>query len=155
MWALPDIRRLNASAALNADKLRREARRRRKPNCEHWACPNKAEVSFLVYDIFSDDPKHVLHLCGTHDGSMEGYFTCAHCNRVLMENYTWELYYVELDDDKLCLKCAAERYFADPRNWIQPQAVQKVVLQSRRPGPLFNRRDRCAQYRAMQACAWA
>ena len=58
-------------------------------------CQSRATRSHLVYDIFSDDPKGVLHLCETHDGysgdPVEGYFTCEDCERVIAENYTGKL----------------------------------------------------------------
>jgi hypothetical protein len=132
---------MNARAATAASKLKRTARNKRKPKCEHWNCDSRATRSYLVYDIFSDDAKDVLHFCERHDGysgdPMEGYFTCANCDRVMAENYTWELYRVELDGETLCLKCAAELYFGDPKNWIKPQKVKSVTLE---PGgaPLFH-----------------
>jgi hypothetical protein len=141
VWALPDINRLNATAAANAAKLRRQARSKRKPACEYYGCPNRATMSYLTYDIFSDDPKGAIHLCEHHDGysgdPIEGYFTCARCTRVMAENYTWERYVVELDGEQICLKCAAEEYFTDPDNWIAPSAITQVVLS---PGgvPLFD-----------------
>ena len=151
MWALPDIKRLNANAASNAKKLKREAARKQKPQCARCECfgrKRRAEVSFLVYDIFSDDPKDVLHLCqdcvGMSGDPWEGFFTCADCARVMVENYTWERYDVQLGEDRLCLACAAERHFSDPANWIDPKLVQEVVLaryQSSRNGenvPLFD-----------------
>jgi hypothetical protein len=140
MWSLPDIVVLNARAAANARNLKRAARRKRKPHCEHHRCAQPARRSFLVYDIFSDDPKDVLHLCDNHVGysgdPAEGLFTCAECNRVMVENFTWELYYTWLDGEKVCLKCAAEIYFADDLHWIEPDAVDAVVLAPDGP-PLF------------------
>ena len=115
--------------------------RKRKPVCEHIDCTNSATVSYLTYDIFSDDPKGVIHLCEQHDGysgdPMEGYFTCARCHRVMAENYTWERYAVQCDGEPVCLKCAAEEYFADANNWISPSAVKRVVLSPDRR-PLFD-----------------
>ena len=141
MWSLPDIKALNTRAASEASKLKRAATSKRKPKCEHWKCSSRATRSYLVYDIFSDDPKAVLHLCERHDGysgdPIEGYFTCTQCNRVMVENYTWEYYRVEHDGEAICLKCAAEAYFSDPKNWIKPQEVKSVILE---PGgaPLFD-----------------
>jgi hypothetical protein len=132
MWSLPDITRLNANAAAKAKKLKREAASKRKPNCEFWKCSQQATRSYLVYDIFSDDPKDILHLCEQHDGfsgePCEGYFTCNGCGRVMVENYTWEIYHVEMDGESLCLRCAADRHFSNTRNWIDPKLVKKVVL---------------------------
>lgn len=141
MWSLPDLIRLNEKAAANANKLRREARRTKKPQCEHYGCASEATRSYLVHDIFSDDPKGVLHLCERHDGysgdPARGYFTCAHCDRVIVENYTWEIYRTELDGQTVCLKCAAEAHFGEAENWIDPVLVREVVLVPRGP-VLFN-----------------
>ena len=145
MWSLPDISRMNANAArAGAKRLEREAARKRKPNCERCDCLGRkrpAEVSFLMYDIFSADPKDVLHLChdcvGQSGDPWEGYFTCDGCGRVMVENYTWERYQTELDGVSLCLKCAAERFFANADNWIDPREVESVVLEPRGPA-LFN-----------------
>lgn len=67
---------------------------------------SRADSSFLVYDIFSDDPKGILNLCNNHVGyssdPTEGYFTCACCQRVMVENYTWEYYRVERDGETVC-----------------------------------------------------
>jgi hypothetical protein len=135
MWSLPDINRMNACAAASAAKLRREAKSKNKQECRRCAIfgrDRKADVSFLVYDIFSDDPKSVLHLCencvGQSGDPWEGYFTCEGCGRVMVENYTWERYQTVLDGASLCLKCAAERFFADTDNWIEPKLVKRVVL---------------------------
>jgi hypothetical protein len=132
MWALPDIKSLNARAASNADKLRREAQRKRKPICEHWDCNGRADESFLWYDIFSDDPKGVIHLCERHVGysgdPMEGFFNCCDCGRVMIENHTWELYYRNSESGRQCLRCAAEEHFQHPDTWINPRDVKDVVL---------------------------
>ena len=140
MWSLPDINQMNERAAANAKKLKREANAKKKPNCVRCECFSRetpAEVSFLVHDIFSDDPKDVLHLCrdcvGQSGDPWEGYFTCDGCGRVMAENYTWERYCVQMDDRTLCLKCAAEEHFADAANWIDPRAVKDVVLEPRGP----------------------
>src|SRR5208282_17026 len=78
--------------------------------------------TYLVFDIFSDDPKSTLTLCERHDGyygsPSEGYFTCADCGRVMVENYTWELYYHDTPDGRLCLPCAAKRHIEDEDNWL-------------------------------------
>src|SRR5436190_917258 len=68
MWSLPDIRNLNERAAQNATKLSRAAERKRKPNCEYYNCTRRADHSFLWFDIFSDDPKGIIHLCEQHVG---------------------------------------------------------------------------------------
>jgi hypothetical protein len=135
MFSLPDIIAMNARAVVAEPKLKRAANRKRKPRCGYWNCTSNATVSHLVYDIFSDTAKDVIHLCEHHDGfsgsPAEGYFTCAHCDRVMVENYTWEVYRVELDGETLCLKCAAAAYFSNPKNWIKPQEVKSVTLDPR------------------------
>jgi hypothetical protein len=141
MWSLPDINSLNARAAAGAESLKRQARSKRKRKCEYWKCETRAVRSYLIYDIFSNDPKGVLHLCDDHDGysgaPAEGYFTCEDCQRVIVDHYTWERYRIEYDGASLCLKCAAERYFADQDHWLNPRQVKEVVLE---PGaPRFDR----------------
>ena len=68
MWALPDIKAMNAAAAANAKKLRRAARRGpgKKQVCEVFGCDEKATRSTPHYDIFSDDPKGLIHTCENH-----------------------------------------------------------------------------------------
>ena len=141
MWSLPDIARLNSRASdlkvalqnavetgyLNGERL----------TCEHESDSCTDEVRrYLYYDIFSDDPKGVITLCDSHDGysgsPMEGYFTCAVCDRIMAENYTWELYYVNDENlGQVCLPCAAERYIADEANWIEltPEHIEAVDFQ--------------------------
>jgi hypothetical protein len=147
MWSLPDIKSLNARAAANAATLNREAKSEDKPVCKRCECfgrKHPAEMWFLVYDIFSDDPKSVLHLCddcvGQSGDPWEGYFTCESCGRVMVENYTWERYQTDLGGASICLKCAAEQHFADKANWIDPAKVKRVVAPSEDdPAPLFTR----------------
>jgi|GEM_PF-5247444 len=131
MWALPDIRRLNAEAGSKTfrQKLSRACRTGKldgkKLGCE-WAghdgkCAGELRHYFW-FDIFSNDPKGILTLCEHHDGyygsPSEGYFECAYCNRVMVENYTWELYYHDTEDGHVCLPCYVERELAEPSNWI-------------------------------------
>ena len=138
MWSLPEINRLNANAAANAKKLRREAAGKRKPNCEIHGCTCRASQSTLWYDIFSDDPKGVIHTCVEHTAEDDPeLFRCENCERVMLDHYTHERYRVELHGDVLCLKCAADRYFDIPRHWIEPQNVKRVVLKPGE-GELFN-----------------
>lgn len=138
MWSLPDIARLNSHAKdervalinavetgyLNGEKL----------ECEHAdnSCTEQM-YHYLWFDIFSDDPKGVLTLCERHDGysgsPTAGYFTCDSCQRVVVENYTWERYETTTDDgDSLCLPCAAERYIAEEANWIEltPENIESL-----------------------------
>ena len=146
MWSLPDISRLNASAAANVKALRREAKRKRKPQCEHYGCQNRAVESVEWFDIFSDDPKGLVHVCAEHPADSAGdFFPCARCERLMADHYTWERYRTTLNGDVVCLKCAAESYFADEKNWIDPKAVKDVVsrpskFQDPRSIPLFDAR---------------
>lgn len=129
MWSLPDINRMNSEAAGQKTKLERAAQTghldRKKLKCE-WNGHDKhcqGELRhYLWYDIFSDDPKGILTLCQAHDGyygsPSEGYFECADCNRVMIENYTWERYYAFHGDSQLCLPCYAGEILADDNRWI-------------------------------------
>jgi hypothetical protein len=139
MWSLPDINQLNAIAAAERPKLEREMRRKRhRPNCEVYPCAERSAGSEPYFDIFSDDPKGLVHTCSEHSAvDLDGYFYCEHCERLMVENYTWERYRVELDGMTLCLKCAAEIYFCDEQNWIEPRLVKSVVLRPRQ-GRLFD-----------------
>lgn len=124
MWSLPDIGRLNSVAA------------ERAPNFEHavetgWLdgelischyCDKPADYRCLWFDIFSDDPKGVVGLCEQHDryyGSLpEGYFECEACNRLFIENYTWELYFHQDGGGIYCLNCYAAAEVQNPDNWL-------------------------------------
>src|SRR5258708_26106498 len=128
MWSLPDINKLNAHAAARAQQLRTEATRKRKPDCEIYGCSRRAEHSTLWFDIFSDDPKGVIHTCAEHSFEDDpDLFRCENCERVMVEHYTWERYQVELNGDSLCLSCSAKRYFDLPQNWIDPRTLNAVV----------------------------
>jgi hypothetical protein len=130
MWSLPDINSLNARAAANVQTLKREAKRKRKPNCEVYGCDCRAVESVEWFDIFSDDPKGLIHVCGEHPAdAVEGFFSCEDCQRVVVDHYTWERYQTEVDGASLCLKCAAKRYFAENGNWLSPRQVKSVVLE--------------------------
>jgi hypothetical protein len=126
MWSLPDIKRLNDEATTKRKALQRAARTGRlngkKLTCE-WAghdgeCTGEL-YHYLWYDIFSDDPKGIVSLCDTHDGAYgdpsEGYFRCEACQRIVIENYTWERY----EQDGLCPRCAAKTYIEDEDAWIR------------------------------------
>lgn len=131
MWSLPDLQRMNSEAYQMRKKLERAARTgfldRKKLKCE-WAEhdePSHCEGElrhYLWYDIFSDDPKGILTLCEHHDGyygsPSEGYFECEGCNRVMTENYTWEMYRADTDYGTFCLPCYAANELLNPDNWI-------------------------------------
>ena len=140
MWSLPDINRLNANATMGAAALKRQARRRQKLNCQIHGCSHRATESILWYDIFSADPKGIVHTCPEHSVEDDpDFFRCENCERVMVEHYTWERYQVELHGDSLCLRCAAQRYFDLPQNWIQPANVNRVVLEPGDGAPLLDR----------------
>ncbi len=127
MWALPNIIAMNQEAARNRPKFERAARTgkldRKKIPCMYESPECEGEIrTYLVFDIFSDDPKEVIGVCEHHDGyygsPAEGYFTCEDCGRVMVENYTWERYDHVEDGSIYCLKCYAERELAEDSNWI-------------------------------------
>jgi len=133
MWSLPEINSLNARAKSCATAYNRESKLKtsRKHPCE--CCSQPSTHHHKYFDIFSDDAKGVRHTCdGCHDDGRgdEGYFTCDCCVRLLVENYTWEIYHRTDPDtgETLCLACAATKYFADDANLIDPKRVTKVVL---------------------------
>lgn len=148
MWSLPNIVSMNARAAAQAVKLRRAARRGpgKRQRCEAYGCEQLAAKSELWFDIFSDDPKGIVHTCDDHIAEESGeLFECDACHRLMLDHITHERYGVSLDGEKtLCLKCAAEEYFNDPENWIAPRSVKSVVLEPYDPGlngnnvPLFS-----------------
>ena len=139
MWALPDINAMNARAAADAAKLRRALHRGpgKRQKCEYYGCEEHAVASVPWFDIFSDHPKGLIHTCLEHDAEAVGeMFRCEECDRVVADHYTWERYQVELNGRNLCLKCAAEEYFTDPANWIDPKRVKEVGF-DRNGAPLF------------------
>ncbi len=96
---------------------------------------------YLWFDIFSDDPKGVLTLCEQHDGyygsPSEGYFECESCNRVLIENYTWELYFADTDSGRLCLPCYAQEILQDEDKWIPltDERIDRLTFDQIRKAP--------------------
>jgi len=150
MWSLPDIQRMNERAAAQSRQVKREAARKRKPQCSHYGCEQRAAKSFLYYDIFSNQPKGVVHVCDRHHNGLQPdddeLFFCEGCQRVMVDHYAWERYQVVIGDTVLCLKCAAKQYFSDPKNWIDPKLVKSVVVEPYDPRkngtntPLFSPR---------------
>ncbi len=136
MWCLPDIHAMNARAAANTNKLMRATKRgpSKKQKCEVYNCGQPAVESVPWFDIFSDDPKGLNHVCAEHRGEdVEGFFTCEECERVMIDHITWERYQVELHGRTVCLACAAKLYFADENNWVDPKLVKQVVLERYNP----------------------
>lgn len=132
MWSLPNIVKMNEEAhrrALSDRPLGWYIEHGIDPDtlepaeCEHIgdACEEPLH-GYVYYDIFSDDPKGVLFLCERHDGYYgfpdEGYFECDDCERVFIENYTWEPYWAYDGEGVLCLNCYAQRVINDPGSWI-------------------------------------
>ena len=125
-----------AAQAAQLRQLEKEAEHPEKHNCEVCGWDGKeqpATYGYLWFDIYSDDPKGVIQLCEDHNGytgsPCEGYFTCDDCYRVLVENHSWELFYVIVNEcEQLCLPCALKRYLNDDSNWIRTDAVTSVVL---------------------------
>ncbi|HEY3855708.1 MAG TPA: hypothetical protein VGO67_15070 [Verrucomicrobiae bacterium] len=142
MWSLPDIKLLNAHAADNRRKIERETNLKtsRKHHCENCGKPSTHHLKW--FDIFSDDPKGVSHFCDVcfdQGADSNGFFECDHCQRCVADHYTWERYQTNLGDTSLCLKCAAEQYFADTANWIDPANVKEIISPSRgASSPLFS-----------------
>jgi hypothetical protein len=137
MWSLPDIVRLNAEAAQDArqHRLEKEIAHPQEHSCEVCGWDGKetsADYGYLWFDIFSDDPKGAIFVCEEHDGytgsPMEGYFQCGECDRVFIENYTWEYYSTIVECEQLCLPCALKRHLEDDSNWIDPSRVREVVI---------------------------
>lgn len=134
MWSLPSMKQLNqeAESKLFQNKLKRALKTgvldRKKLVCE-WAdhdTPSRCSGDlrhYLHYDIFSPLPKGILTLCEHHDGyygrPTEGYFECADCNKVMIENITWERYeHTTEDGDSICIPCFAQRVLSDDDRWI-------------------------------------
>ena len=130
MWSLPDIKRLNEQAASKAahSEIRQQLSGRRKVECAICDKPATKDSRHEWFDIFSDDPKGVVGLCAEHDEECgphpEGFFFCDGCNRLFINNYTWENYYHVTDEGEIfCLNCYAKRYVDDPDNWINLDEV--------------------------------
>lgn len=127
MWSLPDIVRMNAEAASASarEALLRAVRQHLDSegnpiHCDF--CENEAEEVLQWFDIFSDDSKGVVAMCSEHydayGSTPEGYFWCDGCERLTVENYTWELYSVSTESGQFCLNCHRENELLNPDNWI-------------------------------------
>ena len=124
MWSLPDINRLNADAKSKAGKKAIQKKLNSKTNvCDYDDGTCNGEVHIQPYwDIFSPEIKGTIKVCDAHEDhygqTPKGYFYCGACDRTMIENYTWELYYTMIDDEQLCLCCALDKVMADEENWI-------------------------------------
>lgn len=122
MWSLPNIQALNDNAVkeYRASKNKTAKQTLRGQGCMY--CEAKATIYYDYYDCFGDIPKGKIFLCDEHDNdfgySAEGYFHCDGCNKVFIENYTWELYVVNTDDGSICINCAFDREIENMENWI-------------------------------------
>ena len=152
MWSLPTLRQLNAQAESKGydKKLERACRTGKldgeKLVCE-WAdhddpsCCSGELRHYLHYDIFSDKPKGILTLCEHHDGyygdPSEGWFTCIDCQRVMIENITWEMYRHDTDDGPICIPCYLQRVMDDDSRWIPltDDAINAVTEDTLRKAP--------------------
>jgi hypothetical protein len=131
MWSLPDIAAMNKRAEASRLTLeqRVEAINSGKSEEKCDTCNAVATRAELIYDIFSDDPKNLVAACAEHEIEDEDNFTCVDCDRLMVLNYTWEIYRsITEEGDELCLPCAAKRYIADDSNWINltPEEIAMV-----------------------------
>lgn len=124
MWSLPNIQIMNSEAHSNQKKFENAIRTgkmdRKKLECEckDDTCDGEIRAD-AWYDIFSDDIKGLNVSCERHDqGTPEGFFYCDGCNRTMIENITWELYYAFHEGSQLCLPCFAEEVLRDESRWI-------------------------------------
>ena len=129
MWSLPDIKHLNEAAQARADKERALTDKQRDRLCEKELrdngckyCGGVPDLAEKRYDVFSDDPKGVFYACEKcRDNYMdEGFFYCDVCERRMIENYTWEVYYVFREEgvSMLCLNCYLDQEIDNPDNWL-------------------------------------
>jgi hypothetical protein len=126
MWSLPDIQRLNSEAHLNRKKLERAVLTGvldgERLGCEHGDNCVGPLTHELWFDVFSNDPKGIVTQCEyhlEHYGTPAGFFWCEKCCRLMIENYTWELYRTASEDgEQLCLCAAAEQLIDNEDNWI-------------------------------------
>jgi len=127
MWSLPDIQRLNSEAYFNRRKLERGVQtgilNHQQLRCESGKNCGGVLRHELWFDIFSSNPKGVLTQYEHHFeiyGVPDGFFRCEECDRLLVENYTWERYSTTNEkSEQICLRCAAEQYIVDNDNWIR------------------------------------
>jgi len=136
MWALPDIHRLNKEAAEKATSTIDRAVNLIGEDGEAAVCDFcKEEATFgdAYFDIFSEDPKGTVFLydrCRENYSDVpEGYFYCGQCERLMIENYTWELYTHSDGCDIYCLNCWRESYLQEESHWIdlaEPGRIEEV-----------------------------
>jgi hypothetical protein len=136
MWSLPSIDKLNKRAVDEHRKRKGRAPSPRGKTCE--CCDSKAKYMIAWHDNFGDAktreiPKGYIPVCEkcNDDGRwQEGYFDCADCGKTFIENYTWELYYQDADDGRICLECAFDRALdsddPDENPWVYQEDVDRL-----------------------------
>ena len=143
MWSLPDIQQMNSEAASQQKQfetmLRTGKDGRKKIKCESDDDTCAGDIHLTPwYDIFSDDIKGITATCEGHDqGIPEGFFYCDGCNRTIVENYTWELYYAIHDGSQLCLPCFAYEVLRDEERWtpLTDEAIDALNFNHVRKAP--------------------
>ncbi len=122
MWALPNIKDMNDRAVAEYEAGKHLTRKQTLKGQKCMYCDGKATVYYDYYDIFSDVPKGKVFLCedceGYYGDPAEGYFRCEACERVMVESYTWEVYFHDTDEGRVCLNCYFDKEIAKPENWI-------------------------------------
>ena len=136
MFCLPNIKRLNDEAASREIKREIEdliANPQVHPCqvCQWHDINRQADYAHPFHDIYSNDAKGVLFVCDEHEGyggePYEGYFRCEKCDRVLVENYSWEMFFVYVEEHgTLCLPCALKTFIANHENWVDPRRVKNA-----------------------------
>ena len=124
MWSLPSIEKLNKRAVEEHRKRKGRDPSPRGKKCE--SCGSKAKHMIPWHDPFGDAaireiPKGYIPVCEEcYDSGrwQEGYFDCESCGKLFTENYTWELYYRDTEDGRLCLPCAFKEYIEDAAHWL-------------------------------------
>jgi len=90
------------------------------------------------YDPFSDDPKGYAALCEKHEEFIhESYFTCDDCGRLVVNNYTWEMYSVNdpVTGAMVCSRCAAKRFFGGVGEWHRVGEAANLDFEEIRKAP--------------------
>lgn len=137
MWSLPDIVRLNDAAA-EAAKTKTYEQQAANPQehqclvCEWQGQETPADYGYVIHNVFGPHPDEAVFVCEDHDGTtgspLEGYFSCAQCEKYFAENITWEKYNTIVNGEEFCLPCALQSYIAHAPNWIPLNEVESVVI---------------------------
>ena len=115
MWALPNIKSLNEEAERNFKSKEKPIK---KPECDY--CNKKAVSIQDYYDVFGPYPKGKVCACKEHDDWIdEGYFICDDCEKLMIKNYTHEIYFKDTDNGRICLNCYFDQEIKKPSNWIK------------------------------------